>query len=95
MKTVKQLLSKFSDLYLALLAYRASPLNNGYSPSELLMGRRLRTTISVLPEILEPKLLDKESVNEWEEKQKRSQFITTDTGLFKVVDNLRGHIRIY
>ena len=37
-KTVKQLLSKSSDPYLALLAYRASPLNNGHSPSELLIG---------------------------------------------------------
>ena len=61
-KTVKQLLSKSSDPYLALLAYRASPLNNGYSPSELLMGRRLRTTVPVLPEVLEPKLPDKERV---------------------------------
>ena len=72
-KTVKQLLSKFSDPYLALLAKKASPLNNGYSPSELLMGRRLRTTVPVLPEVLEPKFPDKEFVNEWEEKQKRLQ----------------------
>ena len=34
-------------LYLAMLAYRSTPLENGYSPVELLMGRLLRTTIPV------------------------------------------------
>ena len=72
-KTVKQLLSKYSDPYVALLTYRASPLNNGHSPSELLMGRRLRTTVPVLPEVLKPKWPDKESVNKYEEKQKMLQ----------------------
>ncbi|KAL7837117.1 hypothetical protein SRHO_G00268280 [Serrasalmus rhombeus] len=34
-----------SDLYLALLSYRASPLECGLSPAELLMKRKLRTTL--------------------------------------------------
>ena len=29
----------------ALMAYRASPLRNGYSPAELLFGRLIRTTL--------------------------------------------------
>ena len=38
--TVKNLLKREKDPYLAILAYRARPLQNGYSPSELLMNRR-------------------------------------------------------
>ena len=42
MKTIKALLKNADDPYLALLAYRATPLQNEYSPSELLMNRKLR-----------------------------------------------------
>jgi len=45
-KTIKSLLKKSSDQYLALLAYRATPFPwCGYSPVELLMGRPLRTDV--------------------------------------------------
>ena len=45
-KTIKGLLKKSSDPYLALLAYRATPFPwCGHSPAELLMGRQLRTDV--------------------------------------------------
>ena len=45
-KTIKALLKKSTDPYLALLAYRATPFPCcGLSPAELLMGRQLRTDI--------------------------------------------------
>ena len=48
-QTVKNLLKKSGDPYLALLAYRTTPLVNGEAPCQLLMGRMLRTTIPVHP----------------------------------------------
>ena len=45
-RTVKNLLCKSSDPYSALLAYRRTPLPwCGYSPAELLMGRKIRSEI--------------------------------------------------
>ena len=54
-QTVKNLLKKCNDPYLALLAHRTSPLKTGYSSAELLMGRELCTTVPAIPIVLEPK----------------------------------------
>ena len=44
-QTVKSILKKCDDPCLGLLAYRSAPLQSGFSPAELLMGRRLRTNL--------------------------------------------------
>ena len=53
-QTVKNLLKKTSDPYKALMAYRATPLESGLSPAELLMGRKIRTRIPTSPSNLHP-----------------------------------------
>ena len=54
-QTVKRMIKKAEDPYLALLAYRSAPLEHGHSPAELLFGRSLRTTIPTTPENLKPR----------------------------------------
>ena len=53
-KTVKELLKKSSDPYKTLLAYRSTAWESGLSPAELLMGRRIRTTVPTVPANLNP-----------------------------------------
>ena len=75
-QTTKQILAKNKDPYLGLLAYRSTPLENGYSPSELLMGRKLRTMIPTTPSQLKPKLPHvhtlKKREKEIKDRQKRN-----------------------
>jgi transposase InsO family protein len=44
--------------FLALLAYRTTPLDIGYSPAELLQGRNLRTLVPSLQNHLLPKKIE-------------------------------------
>ena len=74
-RTAKGLLKKNEDPYLALLTYRSTPLQNGLSPSELLMGRRLQTQLPVLPSTLVPRnlLREREEVAKKEEIYRSNQ----------------------
>ena len=47
-QTLKNLLRKSTGPYVALFLYRATPLENGFAPSELLMGRKLKTKLPSL-----------------------------------------------
>ena len=55
-KTVKLMLEKATDPYIALLSYRTTPLANGYSPGELLMNRKLRPTVPMIAKQYMPKV---------------------------------------
>ena len=72
-QTVKNLLKKAQDPHLALLMYRATPLANGLSPSEILMGRRLRTKLPVLPSTLNPQSPDLSALKQKEQENKKKQ----------------------
>ena len=47
-KIAKNLVKKADDINLALLAYRTTPLENGFSPAEMMFSRRVRSTLPLL-----------------------------------------------
>ena len=53
-QTVKHLLVKAKDPYKALLDYRNSPLDTGFSSAQLFLGRRLKTTLPTTSKLLQP-----------------------------------------
>ena len=72
-ETTKSLLKKEKDPSKGLLAYRSTPLACGYSPSELLMGRKLRNAIPTLHTVLNPSRPDKDKLREREAGSKETQ----------------------
>ena len=55
---------------MALMIYRSTPLHNGYSPSELVMNRKIRTTLPILDSQLQSFVPDYTEVREKESKRK-------------------------
>ena len=74
-QTITSILNKATDPYLGLLSYGTTPLVNGYPPAELLMGRKLYSTIPTLLKRYKPNLprhseiLQKEQLY-WSKQQK-------------------------
>ena len=58
-QTVKRIFTKCKadgrEPLLGILEYRASPLNIGYSPAQLLMGRQVRSIVPTMQSLLLPK----------------------------------------
>ncbi|XP_062514332.1 uncharacterized protein K02A2.6-like [Corticium candelabrum] len=77
-ETLKTLLRKKDDPYLALLNYHSTPLRNGYSPTELLMSRKLRMTVPIVETQLQPRAPDWTSLEKWEQKNKQAMKETFD-----------------
>ncbi len=72
-RTLKGILAKGDDPYLGLLAYRSTALQNGSSPSELLMGRKLQTTLPTAPGQLQPPQGGDPQLQEKEAKYREKQ----------------------
>ena len=77
--TIKALLKKNNDPYLALLAYRPTPLEIGYSPAELLMNRILRSTVPTTREQRQPRIPDRGEVERRDLTLKKRQKYNHDT----------------
>lgn len=70
-QTAKKILGQ-KDPWLALMTYRASPVaQTGKSPSQLMMGRQIRTSLPVMQQTLDPEWPDKEKVRTNDEKSKQ------------------------
>ena len=54
-RTMKGLLKRNDDQHIAIMVYRSTLLQNGLSPAEILMGRRLRTDLPIIPIALKPR----------------------------------------
>ena len=81
-QTIKNILSKEDDPYLGLLEYRSTPLSFGISPAELLMGRRLNTTVPEIPKglrrINQPKFIKFNKENKENNKKYRDNKYTIE-----------------
>ena len=77
-QTVKAMLKKSVDPYGALLAYRTTSLECGYSPAQLLMGRQLRTSIPVMASTLQPRWAESKQLRDRQEKIKTRQTVDYD-----------------
>ena len=78
-QTIKGLLQKSTDPYLALLAYRSTPLPwCGFSPAQLLMGRTMRSTIPQVPQCFEPEWSYLPEFREKDALEKRKQKVHFD-----------------
>ena len=73
-KTIKSLITKSTDPYLALLSYRATPLPwCGLSPAQLLMGRIIRTDVPQHLTIFQPEWSYLKDFREGEERYRSNQ----------------------
>uniref|UniRef100_A0A671MR17 Uncharacterized protein n=1 Tax=Sinocyclocheilus anshuiensis TaxID=1608454 RepID=A0A671MR17_9TELE len=70
---MKQMLRKNQDPQRAVMAYRSTPLSHGISPAELLMGRRIRSTVPATQKSLAPKWPDLKTFRRKDRRLKEKQ----------------------
>ena len=77
-QTVKAILKKSVDPYDALLAYRTTSRECGYSPAQLLMGRQLRMSIPVIASTQQPRWDESKQLRDRQENIKTRQTVYYD-----------------
>lgn len=84
-QTVKKMILKFDDTYRAMMSYKSTPHPwCNLSPAELLVGRRMRTTILQTKESLTPNwsyIPARVPWEKWEVQGKSKDSLTEDTGV--------------
>ena len=70
-KVIKNLLKKSNDFHMAVLEHRNTPDTSGYSASQKLNSRRLRTTLPIKPKLLSPEIIPVEEIIVHTVKKKR------------------------
>ncbi|KYN19408.1 hypothetical protein ALC57_08260, partial [Trachymyrmex cornetzi] len=71
-KIAKNILKKCKDINRSFLAYRATPLDNGYSPAELMLSRNICSLVPMLP-IKLGTFIDHKKVSKVEKEKKDKQ----------------------
>ena len=90
--TIKNLLQKAEDPYLAVLAYCSTPLHNGYSPSELLMNPKLRATVPITCHLRKPTIPDHQHLTKVEQSLKQARKRSIDHKIQELSTLLSGDL---
>lgn len=72
-KIAKSRLKKGGDIYKAILSYHSIKLPCGFSPAELLFGRKLRTTVPIIRDSLQPQKIPHAEIARRDEMFKNGQ----------------------
>lgn len=59
-KIAKNSLKKINDIFKSLLSYHSTKLNCGFSPAELLFGRKIRTIVPIIEDSLQPQAIPRD-----------------------------------
>lgn len=92
----KNILKKNEDPYIGLLVHRSTPLECGLSPAELLFGRKIRSTLPVLPKLLTPKWPNLQNYrNQQNQIKQRNKFYFDRRHNARELDILKSGARVF